>query len=1036
MAINDKDYWDLRFQTDWTQFAGEAQTEYFAHMLLDNLPTRLLHTMATENLSIADYGCACGECAALIKRTFGGLSVKGVDFSETAIEAARSKFPACQFEAADILNKSIPCDIAVCSNVLEHLTEPDRLIKKLMENASQYVIILVPFEEPVDSGILEHVQRFTSKSFLPSYGDFSLVFSRRILPYQDRKQYWPYLQMLLVYAKGQHSLISIEDMERIDAEKLRLASENERLKATRARYEKRIKGIESVVARHEQAEDAVLRYVMGFTANHSAKLVAAVKRARLQLLSGGLQGKRDFIKWLGAARMRECVPDAKYNPFWDIYETARKTFEACRMPCVSDETSPHDDNHEGEPVGPTKSYCKFDVLFFSVIDYAFRYQRPQQIADYYARNGHRVFYFNAHFGVGVGSQAVVKETHENLFEVTLTFGVQRRIYDSSLSDLKEALLPQLKTFLRRYAVHDAVVISEYPNWADAVRFLRHGYAVSHILDYLDDWDGFEDTATPELVHETHEMFSISDCVIASSQYLADKAAAHSKNEVLVRNGTEFAHFNRVANYVRKNGERQKIGYYGAIAHWFDAGKIKALAEALPDVEIELIGEVSTDVSCIKKFANVKLLGEKPYCELPVLIQDWSVCLIPFDTSTSLIKATNPVKFYEYLSAGKKVVATEIPEISDFAGRYVLLANDDAVFVSHVKACLADRDGLLPPAERMDFARKNDWQCRLEAIDAAVKRSTPRFSIVVLTFEQLEYTKLCLASILEWTAYPNYELIVVDNASTDGTADYLRELAAKHPQMKVILNKTNLGFASGNNVGLRAATGDYLVLLNNDTIVPRGWISRFLAHFRAHPECGAACPVTNSIGNEAEVNVNYQSLSGFLAEANERAMTKAFEFTDMPKSLAMFCLCVPRNVYEEIGPISEEYGRGMFEDDDYCQALLERGYELHCLEDVLVHHFHSVSFSAIMGSARQEEFARNRAIFETKWKCAWEMHKYRKGVTGDSNLKTGSHSQTSLPKGGLHFDEGAYEEGADSVWDASRGDQDGPRRQGVQGEIRT
>ena len=88
----------------------------------------------------------------------------------------------------------------------------------------------------------------------------------------------------------------------------------------------------------------------------------------------------------------------------------------------------------------------------------------------------------------------------------------------------------------------------------------------------------------------------------------------------------------------------------------------------------------------------------PYDKLPEVLRDFDVCLIPFDASTDLIKATNPVKFYEYLSAGKKVVATEIPELMPYDGKYVYCENDDAAFVEKVRACSC--------AKRMVWQAKN------------------------------------------------------------------------------------------------------------------------------------------------------------------------------------------------------------------------------------------------------------------------------------------------------------------------------------------
>src|SRR3546814_13887921 len=94
----------------------------------------------------------------------------------------------------------------------------------------------------------------------------------------------------------------------------------------------------------------------------------------------------------------------------------------------------------------------------------------------------------------------------------------------------------------------------------------------------------------------------------------------------------------------------------------------------------------------------------------------------------------------------------------------------------------------------------------------------------------------------------------DNASDDGSRDFLREWAAAGPGRRVILNDGNLGFSGGNNVGLAAATGDYLVLLNNDTYVTPNWVHTMVNHLRRHPRIGLLGPVTNNIGNEARIEV--------------------------------------------------------------------------------------------------------------------------------------------------------------------------------------
>src|SRR5262249_22448276 len=143
---------------------------------------------------------------------------------------------------------------------------------------------------------------------------------------------------------------------------------------------------------------------------------------------------------------------------------------------------------------------------------------------------------------------------------------------------------------------------------------------------------------------------------------------------------------------------------------------------------------------------------------------------------------------------------------------------------------------------------------------AVRNAFPKASIVIVTYNNLELNRLCLESLLRFTEWPNYEVFVVDNASSDGTPEYLSGVTREFPGLRVILNQKNVGFAAANNQALREATGEILVLLNNDTVVPRGWLTRMIRHLHQDPSIGLIGPVTNSIGNEAKIEVGYTGIN--------------------------------------------------------------------------------------------------------------------------------------------------------------------------------
>lgn len=627
----------------------------------------------------------------------------------------------------------------------------------------------------------------------------------------------------------------------------------------------------------------------------------------------------------------------------------------------------------------SQRYHKFDVIILGVIDYDFRFQRPQHYAVRFAENGHRVFYVNAnHF-----NPQSVTQLQENLFVVNLHNSECSAIHLTDWKGQEIELYKQLNELMNQYGVRDAVTIVDYPNWIYAAEYLRKSYGFKIITDYMDDYTGFLNPAE-ELVRENCEkLLKMSDQVVASSQFLADIAMKYHEKVEIIRNGTEFNHFHQA--FKSTNHLRPIVGYYGAVAEWFDCEKILYLAKNLKDCDIIIVGHVTKWKKELSSCSNIKLLGEIPYKELPGYLAEFDVCLIPFDTSTDLIKATNPVKFYEYLSAGKKVVATEIPELEPFKDQYVYMSNDNEEFLNYVKLCLNNADDLASAEECMEFAKENDWQKRFEAFEKACVNAIPKISIIVLTYNNLEINKLCVDSILNKTAYPNYELIIVDNASQDGTREYMLSLIGSDERIKVILNEDNKGFAGGNNVGIAAADGDFVVLLNNDTVVTRGWLTAMSKHLENDSKLGMCGPVTNSIGNEAKIEVHYHNKE----EMERFAYTYTLEhfnqeYSDV-KVLALFCTMIKRSVIEKCGMLDEQYGIGMFEDDDYAEAVKKAGFRLTIAEDAFIHHFESISFKKLEDEKFKELYEENKAKFEKKWNKKWVMHKKRPGIEWNTNI---------------------------------------------------
>ena len=242
-------------------------------------------------------------------------------------------------------------------------------------------------------------------------------------------------------------------------------------------------------------------------------------------------------------------------------------------------------------------------------------------------------------------------------------------------------------------------------------------------------------------------------------------------------------------------------------------------------------------------------------------------------------------------------------------------------------------------------------------------SDMKASIIVLTYNGKEYTQECLESIFSHTHLP-FELIVVDNASTDGTVEYLKSLSKSHP-VKVIYNDTNLGYAGGNNRGVLVAEGDYLVFLNNDVIVTGGWLQRIARHFEQSPQIGAVGPLTNAArGIQRIATKPYKDLDQMHLFASDLAAHFQGKYCYYDR-LVGFCLAIRREVIKKVGLFDEQFGLGNFEDDDLCLRIKKGGYKLVIALDVFIHHFQGKTFT-INQINYEVLIKKNKAIFKEKW----------------------------------------------------------------------
>jgi len=237
---------------------------------------------------------------------------------------------------------------------------------------------------------------------------------------------------------------------------------------------------------------------------------------------------------------------------------------------------------------------------------------------------------------------------------------------------------------------------------------------------------------------------------------------------------------------------------------------------------------------------------------------------------------------------------------------------------------------------------------------------PVVSVVVVTHGAWSWAERSLAAIAAHTDVP-HEVIVVDNASPDGTADRVRE---RFPDVRLLANDANAGFGTANNQAARVARAPLLAFVNSDAVVPAGWIGPLLAALE-RPGVGAVQPaLVNEDGTMQIAGALVAPDGSVLALGNgEEVDDPAWRFPRATDFGAAACMLMRRDDFLGAGGFLEAYEPAYFEDVDLCLTLLERGLRTVYIPDVRVLHG---GFGSGGEEAATELFDRNRPIFVERW----------------------------------------------------------------------
>jgi glycosyltransferase involved in cell wall biosynthesis len=377
------------------------------------------------------------------------------------------------------------------------------------------------------------------------------------------------------------------------------------------------------------------------------------------------------------------------------------------------------------------------ILILSAIPWWFLWQRPQQIASRLADRGHTVVYFQTPIYLAPltlienhrrKNMFIVKKTKKNLRIVNLFLphflGKLRFVTEKiGLISFKVYLKflgfkPDDAIFYYSSARYDAFLL-------DALRSRGTGI----LYDCMDEFSGFPWAPNTSKVLESERNLIESSVNIAASRILYEKISRINPNCAYVPNGADFEHFHRATKITERPTETKHlrnpiIGFIGAIYDWIDIDLICELAELHQDYSILIVGPVKFGLEKLEKHSNIVMVGSKKYDILPQYLSCMDVCLIPFKIN-KLTLASNPIKMYEYLAAGKPVVSTALPEVCNNASEFVYVGKNREDFIRKVEEAVEepkkpDYEAIV--AGRVRFAQDNSWEKRVDVFEKLLRQT--------------------------------------------------------------------------------------------------------------------------------------------------------------------------------------------------------------------------------------------------------------------------------------------------------------------------
>ena len=484
-----------------------------------------------------------------------------------------------------------------------------------------------------------------------------------------------------------------------------------------------------------------------------------------------------------------------------------------------------------------------------------------------------------------------------------------------------------------------------------------------VFELIDDWetslggDWFDMDIYRNFVLE-------SDCVVGTAKILVKRLQYLGREDALyLPNAANEYIFDKYKNFSRPGdlpvGYRRIGLYFGSLyGEWFAWDYIERAASMNRDTAFVLIGDKPNRSAIPVLPKNVYLLGGKLIDELPAYLVHSDFSLLPF-VPGKISDAVSPIKVFEYLFSGSPVVATNLPEILDYPG--VLVADTQEEFAQLCNKATRTNES---ESENDRFIYTNSWFYRLDVITR--KDEFGKFegilSVVILIHNNKSIIGRCLDSLLMHGDRYLKEVIVVDNASIDGGAEYVE---VNFPAVKVIRNAMN-GCSSGRNLGAQAATGKFLAFFDSDQwFTSRAGFEEALTILERDANVGV-------VGWGAGwFDASRSDLGGMIADyCQDRAMNDVAMKKGYRSDIGYLGTCgffLPKVVFDATQGFDVAYDPTCFEDTDMSFQIKQLGLDI-CYRDLtgIRHQPHQTTKASDASDTYTKLFSRNAEYFKKKW----------------------------------------------------------------------